>query len=273
MKLIGNSPKVLIFCSAGDRIKSLSWIDGLQHHPMLTAALVYYGSEALECPQGVDYFMKNRDFKIPNFLQLIREHPSILNFDIFLFVDDDIIVSANQLRLWCNIVQEQSLDVSQPALTPESKADWPHVKWQPGLTLDQGQFIEVQCFALSRRALQLALPFFFMVKTGAGLDLALYRLAKVQGLKTAVLQDIQVVHPYRPEDQTVRKQFGEFNDFNRQMSLFMDFCFEGRVDLDSLVSASVVCGDTRYGVVRCFYIIKFIISRINRVIRRAINRG
>jgi hypothetical protein len=264
--------KILVFCSAGGRIRSLSWIDGLSADPRVRTALVYYGAESLTQPAGAHYFLCNRDFKIPNFLQLARAYPEVLECDLFLFIDDDIVAPAETIRRWCDIAIERHLDVCQPSLTDESKTDWPHVASRPHLGHDAGQFVEIQCFALSRRALRAALPYFFMVKTGTGLDLALFHLARERAWRTAVLHEVSVLHPRRPEDQTVRGQFAEFASFNQEMSRFLTFCFDAQVSLPALDFASNALGDTRHGVVRTVAIVQFVFARCMRVLRRTLGR-
>ena len=263
------SLRTLVFCAAGARMATLSWLPELVQKPGFDVALAHYGADPAPAPAGVRHYIQNRDFKVPNFLQLLREHPSALDCDFFMFIDDDIVVPAGTLVQWRDLALARQLDISQPALTPDSKADWPHVHHQPGLpAVDERQFVEIQCFALSRRALQLALPYFFMVKTGAGLDLALYRLAQRHGLQTGVVQAVQVVHPHRPESETVRRQFSTFGDFNAQMNRFMDFCFGTSIAFDDVVTASRVLGDTRPGTVRWVGVVRFCGARVKRVLAR-----
>lgn len=261
-------PRTLIFCSAGARIKHLSWLTGLDSQTNMDAALAYYGAEASPANLEVKYFISNRDYKIPNFLQLIRECSAVLEYDLYIFIDDDIIVSASDLGKWRSQIISNGLDVCQPALTTDSKADWPHTKVQAHLGVDIGQFVEIQCFALSRRALQAALPYFFMVKTGAGLDLCLYHLSARAGMKSAVVHDLQIVHPHRPEDETVRRQFSQFAEFNRDMMCMLTFCFEGSASFNDLVHSSRILGDTRLGVVRSVAWVRFVWVRMLRVLGR-----
>lgn len=268
------APRTLLFCAAGARMASLSWLPGMAQQPGVEIGIAYYGAEPAPAPEGVRYYIQNRDFKVPNFLQLLREHPAALDCDVFMFVDDDIVASAEDLLRWRDQALAAGLDISQPAVTRDSKADWPHLHHQPGLEpLDHDQFVEIQCFALTRRALQLALPYFFMVKTGAGLDLALYRLAQRHGLRTAVVHAVQVLHPHRPEGETVRQQFNRFGEFNAQMDRFMTFCFGNTIAFDDVVTASRVLGDTRPGTVRWVGVGRFWVARVRRVLARSLNKS
>jgi hypothetical protein len=258
--------RALIYCSAGTRIAELSWLSDLSGTYGIDIAISYYADTPYEQPVFCKYFQRNKDFKFPNFLKLASEYPDVFNYDIYLFIDDDIIVTPAALAAWVSIAREQQLDVSQPALSADSKTDWPHVRSQE-LGTDASQFIEIQCFALSRRTLQIALPYFFMVKTGTGLDIALFHLSRKLGWRTGVLHQISVTHPFRPEDQTVRRQYSGFSEFNQQMTRFMSFCFEfdPESELDALSTASRVLGDTRPGTVRTIAIIRFVWNRLVRL--------
>lgn len=261
---LGVAKRSLIFCSAGNRINNLSWLSDLTDFDV---ALVYYGDEPISPPQS-KYYLANKDFKIPNFIQLAREFPEVLTYDYFFFLDDDLILEPSILRAWLRLVMANGLDVSQPSLTSNSKADWGHLKHQHGLTIDPDQFVEVQCFCLSKRALRLALPFFFMAKTGTGLDIAIYLLCQRHNLQSAVIHELQVYHPHRDNEQTVRKQYSEFASFNPQLSRFIAFCFDEQDTLKNLDDASRVLGNTSHGSVRFVASLRFIAARIMRKLRR-----
>lgn len=262
------NPTSLIICSAGKRISDLSWLKGLTGFDV---ALVYYGDEPITPPE-TKYFLANKDFKIPNFIQLAREHPDVLSYDYFFFVDDDLVFESDVFTDWLNIAIENRLDVSQPSLTPDSKADWPHLKYQAALQIDFDQFVEVQCFCLSQQALRLSFPFFFMAKTGTGLDIAIYLLCQRHKLRAGVIHLLRVHHPHREHEKTVRNQFAEFKSFNPQLSRFIAFCFDEKDTLTNLALASVNLGNTSPHVVRLIASFRFVLARINRKLSRLLGR-
>lgn len=263
-----STPRSLIFCSAGRRISNLPWLTGLTGFDV---ALVYYGDEPVAPPE-TKYFLANKDFKIPNFIQLAREYPDILAYDYFFFVDDDLVFDSSVFGEWLKIVIENHIDISQPSLTPDSKADWPHLKQQGSLQIDFDQFVEVQCFCLSKRALRLSLPFFFMAKTGTGLDIAIYLLRERHKLRSAVIHSLRIQHPHRENEQTVRKQFAEFKSFNPQLSRFLEFCFDEKDTLTSLALASGNLGNTSPQAVRLISSVRFIQERVIRKLKKLLAR-
>lgn len=262
---------VLFYSSAGNRIKGLSWLN--EAKAIGDVALAYYGNDDELSMDGVKYFLRRKDYKFPNFLYLLRQEPSIFDYDTFVFIDDDIEIPPGELRRWLECANADRLDVSQPSLTVDSKSDWPHLKNQPGLSTDTPQFVEIQCFALSRRALREALPYFFMVRTGTGLDVAMYHLCIARGLKAGVVHQVQVRHPHRPETETVRRDFDSFAQFNKEMNHFLRFCFDGPNLYLSLADASRILGDTRPNVVRFVGTARFVLARATRVIRRFLQRS
>lgn len=263
-------PRTLVFCSAGVRIKSLSWLPDIDKFQNIDTAIAYYGEQYVGTPQGVKYFLRKKDYKFPNFIQLVRSFPDTLAYDMYIFIDDDIKISAEQIETWRRLAHQHELDISQPSLTPESKADWPHVIKQPGIAIDIDQFVEIQCFALSTRALRIALPYFFMVKTGTGLDVALYQLSQRWKLSSAVLHEVSVTHPHRPENQTIRAQFEDFSQFNAQMMRMMNFCFYEKIVFEDIVASSRILGNTRPAFVRWFSMLRFVLNRIHRAALRLI---
>jgi len=262
------TPRSLIFCSAGKRIGNLPWLNGLTGFDV---ALVYFGDEPITPPKS-KYFLANKDFKVPNFIQLAREFPEVLSYDYFFFVDDDLVFESDVFTSWLNSIIENHLDVSQPSLTTDSKADWPHLKHQASLQIDYDQFVEVQCFCLSKHALRLSLPFFFMAKTGTGLDIAIYLLCQRHKLRSGVIHQLRIQHPHRANEQTVRKQFAEFKSFNPQLSRFLEFCFDEKDTLTSLALASGNLGNTSPQAVRLISSVRFIQERVIRKLKKLLAR-
>ena len=257
-------PRSLIFCSAGASINQLSWLGELQEFDV---ALVYYGDESIT-PPPAKYFLANKDFKIPNFIQLARKFPELLDYDYFFFVDDDLIFEPSLFYKWRDIVTKHHLDVSQPSFTLESKADWAHEKNQKPLDIDFDQFVETGCFCLSRHAMRMAFPFFFMAKTGTGLDIAIYQLCQRHNMRSAVIHQLMVYHPHRENKNTVRAQFSEFSSFNPQLSRFIAFCFDKEDVLANLSHASRIFGNTNPCMVRMVATLRFMSARMQRVLKR-----
>lgn len=256
----------LIFCSAGASINQLAWLGELQEFDV---ALVYYGDAPIT-PPPAKYFLANKDFKIPNFIQLARKFPELLGYDYFFFVDDDLIFEPGLFHEWRDIVVKHHLDVSQPSLTHESKADWGHLKNQKSLDVDFDQFVEIQCFCLSRHALRMAFPFFFMAKTGTGLDIAIYQLCQRHNMRSGVIHQLMVYHPHREYKNTVRGQFSEFSSFNPQFSRFISFCFDKEDILANLSHSSRIFGNTNPCMVRIVATLRFMSARILRVLKRTL---
>jgi hypothetical protein len=120
--------KALVFCS----FESLDRLGWLVDAPGVDVALVYYGSGEVERPPNVRFFAAMKGFKIPNFLQLARLHPEVLEYDDFLFVDDDMVGDATLIERWLTLHRRTRADVSQPSLDAASRVIWPHLRQRPG---------------------------------------------------------------------------------------------------------------------------------------------
>lgn len=231
------APRALIYCSFGDNSNVPSWINQPGNFDV---ALVYYGSGATPVFPRAKFSISNRGFKFPNFCQLIDRHPEVLGYDYFCFVDDDLVFEEGAIQKWLDTMIGNRLDLAQPSLSNKSREEWrwPHVYNVPGKELEFGQFVECQCFCISRQFLQRVLPFFYMVKSGSGIDLVFFRLMDREKWRSAIIHSIQVYHPHRPEHQTVRanrKQFAD--DWNRIMQR-LDFCFDTTVNWRNMRLAS-----------------------------------
>jgi hypothetical protein len=221
--------RALVYCSFGDNSTVGTWI----HQPGdFDVALVYFGTGSMSMFPRAKFSMSNRGLKFPNFCQLIDRYPEMLDYDYFCFVDDDLIIPEGTFQNWINAMITNQLDLAQPSLTRQSEEEWrwPHLINVPGKELEYGQFVECQCFCLSQAFLRRVLPFFYMVKSGIGIDVVFFRLMDLEKWRTAIIHSIQVYHPPRPEHQTVRANRNQFVAESTRIMQRLDFCFDTTVN-------------------------------------------
>jgi len=60
--------KFLVFSSAGDQNQAGRWIHKERGYDI---AIVYYGDSEFKLRDSVEYFIRNKDLKIPNFIKCV----------------------------------------------------------------------------------------------------------------------------------------------------------------------------------------------------------
>jgi len=60
--------KFLVFSSAGDQNQAGRWIHKERGYDI---AIVYYGDSEFKLRDSIEYFIRNKDLKIPNFIKCV----------------------------------------------------------------------------------------------------------------------------------------------------------------------------------------------------------
>lgn len=197
--MVEHGKKWLIYSSVGPKAKVSAWM-----HPEIEAdfAICRYHEKSPHIPFA-RYQHFNQSVKFPNFFAMLSLWPEIVNYDYYLWADDDIEINTADVRLFMQKVEQQSFDLAQPSLTSDSSVSWRHLVNKPGKIAEPTIFVEVQFFAMSKRLIQEALPYFQSGYTGYGMDVVMSRLVMRRAFKAAVVHGIQMRHPPRPASETV----------------------------------------------------------------------
>jgi hypothetical protein len=117
-------------------------------------------------------------------------------YDYVLFLDDDILVSEDQLTRLFELVQTLNLKLAQPALRQESAYTWPVLVEQAGSIGRYLNTVEIMMPIVSREALNEGAYLFGNTISGWGLDFALGDIIRRRfGKKEiAVIDSISVLH-------------------------------------------------------------------------------
>jgi hypothetical protein len=117
-------------------------------------------------------------------------------YDYVLFLDDDILVSEDQLTRLFELVQTLNLKLAQPALRHESAHTWPVVVEQAGSIGRYLNTVEIMMPVVSREALNLGAYLFGRTISGWGLDFALgQEVSRAFGRQQiAVIDSISLLH-------------------------------------------------------------------------------
>jgi hypothetical protein len=95
-----------------------------------------------------------------------------LEHDYYFFLDDDILLSAQTIRLIFSFAEAKNLDLAQPCLTENSFSSHPQTiqKNIPEKPFQKTNYVEIMNVLASKRALEVIMPTFESVVYGWGLE-------------------------------------------------------------------------------------------------------
>ena len=137
-------------------------------------------------------------------------------FDFIVVCDDDILLPANFLDRYLELVMRYDFALAQPARTHDSFTDHPFVEQMDGLAARWTRFVEIgPLFSLDRRAFPLLLPFDESSPMGWGYDFFWPRIIADAGLKMGIVDAAPVAHNLRKpvlyyEAETGQREMANF---------------------------------------------------------------
>lgn len=149
--------------------------------------------------------------KFTGMLKCWLHFESILGrYDYVFFVDDDLVFRFDDVSRFFGLMKSYGLDLAQPSLTSTSQCAWQvfYNVQRRGVRRTNG--VEIMMPALSRRAIELLIPYFAYSVSGFGLDLLMAKLAARSGLSVGVIDDIVVCH-----EKKIDQSGGAYYEFLR----------------------------------------------------------
>jgi hypothetical protein len=136
----------------------------------------------------------NPGTKFTSFAMLLSNWRNLIaSYEYILLLDDDILISENDINRLFSISSEMSLNCAQASLTPDSFCAHPVVKNAGGSGIRYVNAVEIMMPMLSRNALNLGGHFFSQTISGWGLDMAICKYLGDQQ-KVAVIDNVIAQH-------------------------------------------------------------------------------
>jgi hypothetical protein len=172
--------------------------------------------------------------RLPRLEVFNRLSPLYRNADMVLFVNDDVVLGPGFLSRFLPVVTEFGGDIAQPALTLNSYYSHPITRAHTGLKARQTTFVEVGPVVLmTRKALDLVLPFPVPRVMSWGVDFLWARIAREAGLRMLIVDSCPVEHSTRPVGalycvEEAKKSMQEFMEQHRltppEQQVLQEFC-------------------------------------------------
>ncbi|MBB5374049.1 hypothetical protein [Acidocella aromatica] len=184
----------LVIVRAGDNSLHPEWLKGA---PSRTWDLVvnYYGDKPdIYRVPGIER-IDSKGPKWPALHDLVSANPRFLeDYDYVWLPDDDLRTDAAQINLLFKIMEQQQLQVAQPALTWNSYFGHLTTIANKKFFLRYTNYVEVMAPCLSAQLLCRALPLFNFNLSGWGLDFVWTKFVAKPEIEIAIIDVVNVEH-------------------------------------------------------------------------------
>ena len=135
-----SSRKWLVYSSVGDRGAITSWARNPRDFDVF---LSYYGDQPGRFADLADGYEERPGFKFCNLWEWHRREPERFGgYDAVLVIDDDLILSADEIGELFRIRERYALWVLQPSFSPRGKMSWDVTRQRPRCQLRFTNFVE-----------------------------------------------------------------------------------------------------------------------------------
>ena len=193
----------MLFTSAGDNtIFDSFWIDKHMNYDIF---VFYYGVSKKNFEyykSKVKFIERRKGSKFQNFLFFYKKYPEIIkNYEYFFILDDDIVLSVDDINFMFNTAKKYDLSICCPSHINNSKiyksSNGPGKDiHKPGVLLTYTNFIEV-CFPLlNKEALDKFIKYDGPKLVGFGIDyLYIWANGIDEKKKFAIIHAVQTINP------------------------------------------------------------------------------
>lgn len=185
--------KRLVFSSVGDNHSIKHWLQGQKDFDLWIA---YYGdSNPPDFPE-TDFCFSRKGGKFPNFFSIYKMYAEIIKrYDSIALLDDDLILSTEDINALFAIQRVYGLLLLQPAFLPEGKISHAITQRNESSLLRCTNFVEVTCPFFATSQLCQFMEVYDPVLVGFGIDWWYLDALKLPKGKIAIVDAIPCINP------------------------------------------------------------------------------
>lgn len=189
----------LLFTSAGDNTKFYDlWCSEDRNYDIF---ICYYGDDVENKYQEYsDHYLKRKGSKMQNFHHVWNTYDDVLikNYKNYYIVDDDIIISTNEINELFNLLMELNAWILQPSFSFKSQVSHGITKQKKDSKYRYTNFIEINTPFFSNYAITECMKVYDPILTGYGIDiLFMWTLGTDKEDKYVIVDYISCVNPVR----------------------------------------------------------------------------
>jgi len=218
--------KKMVFTSAGDNTNfDELWINCNQTYDIY---VIYFGDDEAvfeKYKSKVHYAEQRKGSKFQNFFYFYKKFRDvIMSYDYIFILDDDIIITSQDIESMFTIAEKYYLLICQPSFTNQSQISHLITKHIPTVFLQYTNFVEVNAPLFKRDALDRLMNKYDEKLIGWGIDyLSIYENGITLTNKYAIIHEIQCINPRISDKKYKRKELEFVDNCDKRQQIWLDF--------------------------------------------------
>ncbi|MBD2841005.1 DUF707 domain-containing protein [Erythrobacter rubeus] len=188
------SRRNLVLVRVGAKSLHRDWLEGPEERNW-DLQLSQYDDDPDICKGGDLPLSVDKGTKWDSIYRYLTANPDLLDrYDYIAFMDDDLIFTKRDLNRYFEICAEHNLRIAQPSLHRDSHFCYSILLQFPRTKLRYTNFVECMAPAISTEYLRSFLPHMSQVISGWGMDLIWALTMPNPAFKSAIIDEISMVH-------------------------------------------------------------------------------
>lgn len=191
---MGRARDYLVFVRAGRNSLHRDWLTNAEDRNWDLQISQY--DDDPEIGQGGDLPLSiDKGTKWDSIYRYLSSNPQLLDrYRYIAFMDDDLILTAQDLNRYFEICDQHDLLLAQPSLHPDSYFCYPILLQCRSIRLRYSNFVECMAAAIRTDYLRTFIPRMARVKSGWGMDRIWTVTMPDPAFKSAIIDEISMVH-------------------------------------------------------------------------------
>jgi len=215
-----------VFSSVGDNTNfDTLWIDSNMEYDIY---IIYYGDNDEifnKYKEKVKYIDRRKGSKFQNFKYFYDTQIDIINkYKQFFILDDDIIISVNDINNMFKISIKYNLDICQPSFLSTGKISWDITTHKKDMLLTYTNFVEVNTPLFNRNALDNLMKVLDNSLIGWGID---YLSIWVNGVNKdksyAIIHKITCINPRDIDKKSKKSELGLIQNCHSRQQIWSNY--------------------------------------------------
>ena len=137
---------------------------------------------------------QDKEHKFHAIRSLLLSEPRLLNYDYFMFPDDDIDMSWRDINRMFHACRMWDLEIAQPSMHHDGIINFDCLKQDPRYRVRFVNMVEIMIPILSRRALDICLPTFDVSRSAFGISYIWSKIVDTRPEQVAIIDDVAIMH-------------------------------------------------------------------------------
>jgi len=196
--------------------------------------VIYYGDNLKnfnKYKSKVKFIESRKGSKFQNFNYFYHKYPEIINqYDRFFILDNDIILSVNEINRMFYFSRKYNLDICGPSFSNKGKISHKITRNKVNILLSYTNFVEVNVPLFNKIALENLMNKYDNCLIEWGVDFFyIYCNGKEKERSYAIIHDVKCINPRERNKKSKNRELNLISNSKNKIRIYLEFCKKNNI--------------------------------------------